>query len=384
MTTALQVVPPGYFGVESIQTTVINGRNEGRIIPLRIPRDICESTNWRPDYRAAQVYAYLDCWRLAEDYRRRNLNSATAAVPAPASDSLYFDYVMDEQEDDELIKQYFIYHLRGDRRANKLFFWADECLTGNNGSGYATRIKAMVLAGKGVEEISRRLKVPVGHIETFLALHFDIQKYISEDKDECADFVAGYILPFVAEAALSANLAVQREQMLMLAAFSVGWDVVRPLLNRSLIVSQSLLDQYLKIVKCSTIMRAAEFCISNAQRALAGPAAQERLNLSYQSGFLGEGQNKDPQSLAPDTLSGLSQIVINNPDRQFICFGEEGEKYIRESRKACLARENEKRIYEMINVDEKMTVQNGSPEVLSSRQLSRGRQRPRFKKTTTQ
>jgi len=172
----------------------------------KISRTFAEG-GFYPDWRLRQVERSLNALRLGPDYPER----------------AYLLQEIDEEQD-PFVLNFLALRRDGVEGVPSSYVWAWQRYLENDEKGLGSMIKALAFAQCPTEQIANWLQVPQENIEVFLALFWEIREGL-----KFPAFRSSIVFPFMDTD--PANQPVQRERLLLLAAWLDGFDGLRMVLT---------------------------------------------------------------------------------------------------------------------------------------------------------
>ena len=250
-------------------------------------RSFEDDPNYNPNWRSLQAREY------AKGYEQ------SQAVSPPAFFSI------PEEEDDDLVIDYFTYLSLGTANRNSIKY-AHSCNETNFTKGFGTMIQAMLLGGKSVKGIAEELFTTEENISTYLSLFFDVERYI-----ECDLLMSSLVSPFDKNDD-SFNRGRQTALWMGLS-YAFGWDKAKNILQRKMDVDAGTVKIFTDAMSNCINMQAAEFSLAIRACGVSRPADFERYVAYTSATAITQGaQNENMASTAANFRNALFAVITEN------------------------------------------------------------------------
>lgn len=255
----------------------------------RVARSLEESCAYNPDWRYKQVkqYLILDSESILEND---------------------IDFEIPFWENDDSVLRYYAYKKHGSGFSSEdsiRFSYADDAIAYNNRTGAASKIRSLVISGCSVNSIASRLYTKPEYIQTFIDLHFDIQRYMDNK-----DFISSLVFPFTTPKNEPAEM--KKERIWKTAAFLLGVNGFDTMCHKKLDMTASDLEVMNNQLKALMYSQGLEFCLLRRSGMLPGALDLENV-LSHMQipSIVDQTKNNDSSSYIGGLIKLVSTQVIN-------------------------------------------------------------------------
>jgi hypothetical protein len=204
--------------------------------------------NYFPNWRSLQAREY------AREYDEAKSQDPNAT------------YVIDNQEDDELVLDYFSLLTVGDCN-DEAVKYAHRCNESNSSRGMGTLIQSMLVGGCSPEEIAKEVHTHEGNVHVYLKLFFDVERYLEKES-----LMLSVITPYTKQD----NESLKQISLWLGISYAFGWKLAKNILQRKIKIDQSVIDVFMDSMKNCINMQAAEYTMAVRSGSVARPSDFER------------------------------------------------------------------------------------------------------------
>jgi len=211
-------------------------KEEKKIVPdpfhkVKFPRCREDSPNWNPAWRYIWTEKLLDSCKTADG----KMDSEKTILP--------------QNETDPYIRNYFLWSVYGyaiNDEDTHLYNWAYETHANNSSNLIASYIKACLVGKLSKQQIAATQWVTEAHIDVYLKLFFDIEKYIDDSH---------YIQMKIIGNLMSGSMSCMEQQEKEMMSYAVRHGPARfdKLIRRDTNLTQEEANQLLKEAKDNSL-----------------------------------------------------------------------------------------------------------------------------------
>jgi hypothetical protein len=201
----------------------------------KFSRDFSKDPDYSPSWRANQAFEYRRVHRELVTRGEENF------------------VVIPKDENDKYVVDYFSLLVNGVCRYPEVKY-AHSCFSTNHSRGFGTKIQAMFLGKKSIEEIAESFKTDEINIECYLKIFFDVIDYL-----DCETLIYSIIAPY--DRWKETPQDVIASSIWMGLSYSFGWDSSKYILERRLNVTNEISSKLTAAMKNSLELQASEYVL---------------------------------------------------------------------------------------------------------------------------